>query len=96
MANNSEEGQGSQKAVVPVMMMMMMITVRNLIKQQHHESNIISTFYKACVRIYSDNLSPTILDTSVNILELQELEIYKITTTEANVNVEGVSSLTIQ
>jgi hypothetical protein len=26
MANNSEEGQGSQRAVVPVMMMMMMIS----------------------------------------------------------------------
>jgi hypothetical protein len=28
MANNSEEGQGSQRAVVPVMMMMMMMMCR--------------------------------------------------------------------
>jgi hypothetical protein len=27
MANNSEEGQGSQRAVVPMMMMMMMMMV---------------------------------------------------------------------
>jgi hypothetical protein len=27
MANNSEEGQGPQRAVVPVMMMMMMMEV---------------------------------------------------------------------
>jgi hypothetical protein len=30
MANNSEEGQGSQRAVVPVMMMMMMMMKRAL------------------------------------------------------------------
>jgi hypothetical protein len=28
MANNSEEGQGSQRAVVPVMMMMLIMTRR--------------------------------------------------------------------
>jgi hypothetical protein len=31
MENNSEEGQGSQRAVVPVMIMMMMNTAASLI-----------------------------------------------------------------
>jgi hypothetical protein len=32
MANNSEEGQGSQRAVMPVMMMMMMMMMMMIIQ----------------------------------------------------------------
>jgi hypothetical protein len=39
MANNSEEGQGSQRAVMPVMMMMMMICNTNCFVHSSQKEN---------------------------------------------------------
>jgi hypothetical protein len=45
MANNSEEGQGSQRAVVPVMMMMMMMIIENIgtVVERNNVSKVLCT-----------------------------------------------------
>jgi hypothetical protein len=43
MANNFEDGQGSQRAVVPVMMMMMMMMMMMIVPMACYENSF--TFY---------------------------------------------------
>jgi hypothetical protein len=48
MANNSEEGQGSQRSVVPVMMMMMMMMMMKFyiyVRYLERVLGIFNTYY---------------------------------------------------